>query len=50
MEQGVLGLQEWVDFWVGRGVRVRDLTRDLTGLVKGSVSRVEFLRILCILE
>jgi hypothetical protein len=50
MEQGVLGLQEWVDFWVGRGVRVRDLTRDLAGLVKGSVSRSEFLRILCILE
>jgi hypothetical protein len=26
------------------------LTRDLAGLVKGSVSRSEFLRILCILE
>jgi hypothetical protein len=50
MEQGVLGLQEWVDFWVGRGVRVRDLTRDLAGLVKGSVSRIEFSVIVCMLE
>lgn len=39
-EQGVQGVQEWVDFWVGRGVRVRDLTRELSGLLKGSVSLV----------
>lgn len=50
MEQGVLGLQEWVDFWVGRGVRVRDLTRDLAGLVKGSVSGVESSPLLGMLE
>lgn len=46
----MLGLQEWVDFWVGRGVRVRDLTRDLAGLVKGSVSRVESSRLFGMLE
>ena len=37
-DRGVEGVQEWAEFWVGRGVRVRDLTRDLNGLIKGAVS------------
>jgi hypothetical protein len=37
-ETGIEGVQEWVGYWVDRGVRVRDLSSDLSGLVKGPVS------------
>jgi len=38
MEKGLEGVQEWVGYWVDRGVRLRDLSSDLSGLVKGPVS------------
>ena len=38
LEIGIEGVQEWVGYWVDRGVRLRDLSSDLSGLVKGPVS------------
>jgi hypothetical protein len=38
VDMGIEGVQEWVGYWVNRGVRLRDLSSDLSGLIKGPVS------------